>query len=116
MLRYVQRQAGVIVADFGCPQPGIPEEQVDDQSQEFLAYRAPPPESPRVALDAAECAADKQDANLVGDMNKTAQEISDIVDALFPGPTYTNGQRAFFRRVARMAQHGARGRKLRNGT
>lgn len=60
----------------------------------------------RAAADQSEVEADKIDAQLIGDINLTKQGVSDAVDAVFP--LFTNPQKAFMRRLVRMAQLSAR--------
>ena len=71
------------------------------------------PEALRKATDEAERIAAKVDAQIIGDINRTDAEVNALVDQLFP--TFTNPQKAFMRRLTRMAQFGARA-KLRNGS
>lgn len=62
----------------------------------------------RIVDDETEAAQAKIDAQIQADLNLTAQGISDALDAIFP--LFTAPQKAFMRRLTRMAQ--ASGRKV----
>lgn len=60
----------------------------------------------RAAIDAAEAAQAKADAQLIADLNLTPAEVNVAVDQLFS--TWTAPQRAFLKRLTRMVLAAAR--------
>lgn len=50
-MRYIERKAGNIVADYANLQPGLTEEQIDEDVPEFVAYRTISPPSPAEIID-----------------------------------------------------------------
>jgi len=109
-IRFIQRdQTNAICGDYARLQPGIAEEEIDEASPEFVAYRAGPAPDPRIAQDVQEAEADKQDAQILATLNMTDAQIAAAINSAFPDPA----QRAVIKRLARLAQHAARGRKLR---
>lgn len=96
----------ILVHDCGS---GAPVER-DATAEEIAAISAPPPApDPRIVLDIEEAAAVKLDAQVMQFLNMTPIELNAWVDANITG----TGLRTALKVLGRLAQHAARGRKLR---
>lgn len=81
-----------------------------DQNGVFTGWLLDPTleaQNVRVATDGSEAGGFIADANLMALLDMTPQNISDTIDAQFPA--LTAGQRTMLKRIAQLAQMGARG-------
>lgn len=82
------------------------------QAAQLIATQTPIVEAEELALqqrmadDSTEAAQAKADAQIQTDLNRTRQNISNLIDTIFP--TFTTQQRAFLERLTVLSQTAAR--------
>ena len=117
-MAFIERNGGGIVKGvYRTKQPGIADEELANDHPDVVAFLAKLngtdaaglAKKAREEADMVEAVADRGDEQLIATLDMTDAQINTAINNAFPDPA----QRVIIKRIARLAQHAARGRRLR---